>query len=175
MLPDHVAQTVANHDTRTSGAFMGPIPPPSLLASYDEVQPGLAERLVKMAETQATHRQGIESRLVDARISTEKAGMFCGVFVAIAVLAAASWFAYLGHPVSAAFLGIGDLTALVTVFVTGQRAKAAKKAEVATKKALPEKSEKALPEKTEKAEKTEETDASPPSEPAAPSEPDPEA
>lgn len=123
MGPNGARQIIADPDTRTAGSFTGPLPPPSLLASYDQVAPGLADRIVTMAEKQAVHRQGIECKLVEGSIFAAKAGMVCGLVVALAVLLTAGWIATHGGAWPGALLGVGDLTALVTVFVAQQRSK----------------------------------------------------
>jgi uncharacterized membrane protein len=38
----------------------GPMPSPQDFAAYERALPGAADRILKMAETQATHRQGLE-------------------------------------------------------------------------------------------------------------------
>ncbi len=116
-------QIVADHDTKMAGSFAGPLPPPTLLASYDQVAPGLADRIVTMAERQAAHRQTLESKLVEGSIFASKAGMACGLIVALAVLVTAGWIATHGGAWPGALLGVGDLTALVTVFVARERSK----------------------------------------------------
>jgi Predicted membrane protein (DUF2335) len=40
--------------------YQGPLPQPEDFAAYDRVLPGAADRILKMAEGQATHRQGLE-------------------------------------------------------------------------------------------------------------------
>jgi uncharacterized membrane protein len=40
----------------------GPLPHPQVLARYDEVVPGGADRIVKLAENQVKHRQTMQSR-----------------------------------------------------------------------------------------------------------------
>jgi uncharacterized membrane protein len=42
--------------------FSGPLPPPELLARYNEALPGGAERIVALAEEQASHRRRMEAR-----------------------------------------------------------------------------------------------------------------
>jgi len=44
----------------TQTLHQGPIPAPESFAAYERVLPGAADRILKMAETQATHRQGLE-------------------------------------------------------------------------------------------------------------------
>ncbi|MBY0460111.1 MAG: DUF2335 domain-containing protein, partial [Gemmataceae bacterium] len=38
-------------------SFQGPLPPPAILAQYNQVLDGAAERIFQMAEKQAAHRQ----------------------------------------------------------------------------------------------------------------------
>jgi uncharacterized membrane protein len=42
--------------------FSGPLPHPQLLAQYNEAVPNGADRIVKLTENQAEHRQTMESR-----------------------------------------------------------------------------------------------------------------
>lgn len=65
-----------------SGAWYGPIPPPQMLGQYEEVIPGVADRIVKVFERREGHEQEmdreslkteriyIEGRLKGARLST---------------------------------------------------------------------------------------------------------
>ncbi|HZL48592.1 MAG TPA: DUF2335 domain-containing protein [Solirubrobacteraceae bacterium] len=43
-------------------SFSGPLPPPEMLARYNDALPDGADRIVKMAEDQSAHRRTIESR-----------------------------------------------------------------------------------------------------------------
>src|SRR2546423_387229 len=45
-------------------SFSGPIPPPDLIAAYDKILPGSADRIFRMAEAQAQHRQTLENRVI---------------------------------------------------------------------------------------------------------------
>lgn len=49
-------------------SYAGPIPPPAMLARYNEVLPGAAERILKMAEEQSSHRQYLEKAVVNSDI-----------------------------------------------------------------------------------------------------------
>jgi hypothetical protein len=46
-------------------SFRGPIPPPSVLAGYNEVEPGFAERIVAMAEKEQSHRHDQENKALN--------------------------------------------------------------------------------------------------------------
>ena len=51
-LPAGAIQTVR------AESFSGPLPPPDLLDAYERTSPGLADRIVKMAENEQTTRHG---------------------------------------------------------------------------------------------------------------------
>ena len=55
--PRHIGQIL-----RQETLFQGPLPPPDSFASYEHVLPGAADRILKMAENQAGHRQTLERR-----------------------------------------------------------------------------------------------------------------
>ncbi|SRR6266446_2754465 len=74
--------------------FEGPLPPPALLAKYDEIHPGLANRLVCMAESEAQHRHEMEKTVLNADIAENKrersearCGQLCGLVITLAGLA----------------------------------------------------------------------------------------
>jgi uncharacterized membrane protein len=47
---------------RFQSEFSGPLPPPGMLARYNDALPDGADRIVKMAEDQSSHRRRMESR-----------------------------------------------------------------------------------------------------------------
>ena len=124
-------------------ALSGPLPPPEMLAQYEEILPGAAERILSMAERQAEHRQkmerdesnadralkrdesesdraldGEELRLTHRR---EMSGIVAGAAVVFGVLVTAVILAFLGATTPAAWLGGSSLAALAGVFVYGVR------------------------------------------------------
>ncbi|MGE0853628.1 MAG: DUF2335 domain-containing protein [Hyphomicrobiaceae bacterium] len=48
--------------------YQGPLPRPEDFAAYERVLRGAADRILKMAENQATHRQGMERRALGGDI-----------------------------------------------------------------------------------------------------------
>ena len=55
--PRHISEVI-----RQETHFQGPLPPPEAFAAYDRVLHGAADRILSMAENQASHRQGLERR-----------------------------------------------------------------------------------------------------------------
>lgn len=61
--------------------FSGPIPPALELGKYENVLPGAANRILKMAEKQSAHRQELENKMLEANIKAEKVGQLLGFII----------------------------------------------------------------------------------------------
>ena len=106
-------QIVAEH-------FTGPLPPPQALAQYNEIIPGLAERIVAMAEEEAKHRRSIEHKVVDNTFQEGKRGQHYGLAIGIVAILAGAVVAIAGHPTAGSIIGGGGVVGLVSVFVVGR-------------------------------------------------------
>lgn len=67
----------------------GPLPSPDTLKEYDSIIPGLAERIIKMAETQSAHRIELEKKVVHSQLSESKRGQYFGLLIALISIGAA--------------------------------------------------------------------------------------
>ncbi len=101
--------------------FKGPLPHPEVLAGYEQILPGAAERIIAMAEREGDHRRELERMLLERDFSEGKRGQIfalitVGFFllagVIVAVYADAAWGAGLGS--------VGVAT-IVTTFIAGRR------------------------------------------------------
>lgn len=102
-----------------SSTFSGPLPPPDILARYNDAVPDGAERIITLAERQAAHRMALESRVVDADIKRSNLGLGAGLLVALAGLFASFLMVDRGNAVAGAVVASLDLAGLVAVFVYG--------------------------------------------------------
>lgn len=104
----------------------GPLPTPSDLQSYESVFPGLAERIVRLAErpseeysAEREHRHAIEKDLSAHSRHYRYVGLGMGFLIAASCVGAAVWFAAIGNvPAALVFLGV-PLIGLVSNFVRG--------------------------------------------------------
>jgi uncharacterized membrane protein len=64
-------------------SFSGPLPPPEALERYNQVLPGAADRILKMAEQQSQHRQGLERTVVESNAYSQKLGVWLGFIIAM--------------------------------------------------------------------------------------------
>lgn len=96
-----------------SEAFAGPLPPPHLLAGYEQALPGLAERIVAMAENEGTHRRSLESRLV--RLS--ELGLLSGFTLTLLAIGGFILLAWMGKGLAGLAPLMVSLLSIATLFV----------------------------------------------------------
>ena len=98
----------------------GPIPAPEDLMKYEALCPGLADRIVKMAESQIAHRQSLEQRSVTANAELAKLGIFSAVIISVAVIIAGAYIVSCGQSLEGLAAIVGALVSLVGVFIYGK-------------------------------------------------------
>ena len=128
-LPDEKRQVIIKSlvkvsfsSSSTSSTFSGPIPPPELLAGYNNVLTNGAERIVSMAERQSNHRMQLENHVIKEELRQSEKGQNFALAIAILGLILASGLAILGHETIAGIFGTTTIVGLVTVFVIGKKA-----------------------------------------------------
>ncbi len=102
-------------------SFSGPLPPPEMLARYDEIIPGSAERILTMAESQSLHRRELEREVVFSRIALSRRGQWLGFAIAIVGLGTSAIIAIYGSALAGGIIGLGTLVSLVGVFMYGTK------------------------------------------------------
>lgn len=98
----------------------GPLPPPLMLKQYDDVVPGGAERVVRMAEKAADHEIEFGRTALAAAISNTKQGRRLGFVVVLAVLACSMIALYAGYESFATTLGGSTVISLAAIFALGR-------------------------------------------------------
>lgn len=101
-------------------SFSGPLPPPEILEKYNRVFPGLAERIIGMAEQQSKHRQNLEKTVVDSNAFVQKAGPFLGFVVAMTAVVGGIELILKGKDGYGLAAIIGALASLAGVFIYGK-------------------------------------------------------
>jgi len=114
-----ILRQLVRQEISVSSTFSGPLPPPDILARYNDAVPDGADRIIALAERQAAHRMALESRVVDADIRRSNLGLGAGLLVALAGLFASFLMVDRGNAVAGAVLASIDLAGLVAVFVYG--------------------------------------------------------
>lgn len=101
--------------------YQGPLPLPEQLMGYEQVCPGAADRIIKMAEEQAAHRRYLEKITVETQAKNARAGIYCGTFVTFATIVAGAVECVLGNPVQGTAAVVLGTLVPAAVFYYGKR------------------------------------------------------
>ena len=96
-----------------ASSFKGPLPPPTLYRDYENILPGIAERLLKMTENEQIRRHKIQDKVVDQSLKYMNRGQWLGALLGIAALVATTLCAYFGQVIPAFLLGGTSITGAV--------------------------------------------------------------
>lgn len=100
----------------------GPIPSPQALSEYEEVLPGIADRIMSMAEKNAEHLRKKEQSLVDNHYQDKTSGRRYG-FTLILIAFLVTWIAIERNmPYLAALIGGTTVLGIATIFILGKKA-----------------------------------------------------
>lgn len=86
---------------------------------YNLAVPDAADRILRMAEEQAHHRQKLESLALHSDVQRANLGLASGLVVALAFLIGSVILGLNGHDTLGGVLGGTTLVGLVTAFITG--------------------------------------------------------
>lgn len=104
-----------------SAHFSGPLPHPAILAKYEEILPGAADRIIKMAEEQSKHRQFLENKVISSGVINSKLGLIFGLIIGLAGIIASVILGIYGQPLLSGIIGIGSIGSLVGTFIYGSQ------------------------------------------------------
>jgi len=112
-------------------AFAGPIPPPALLAEYEQACPGSAERILTQFEEQGRHRRRLENRVVWYNVVSGVLGQVAGFVLFLTAIGGGIFLLYNDKPVE----GLGSIvTAIAGAAWVLRKAEVARQAELAAKR-----------------------------------------
>jgi uncharacterized membrane protein len=100
--------------------FSGPLPPPQILAMYNDIVPNGAERIIAMAENDARHVQDMERIRIEGDRDQKRRGQNYALILALTSLGLTAWALYMGHDTAAIAFGTTTVLGLVSAFVLGR-------------------------------------------------------
>jgi uncharacterized membrane protein len=104
----------ATFEVTSASAFAGPLPPPDLLAKYERAHPGLADRIVAMAEAEGEHRRALQQRAI--RLS--ELGLAAAFVIAMTALGGGIYLVHEGSSREGMGSILLAISSLVLVFLT---------------------------------------------------------
>lgn len=115
------SRKVRRVDILTTTQFSGPLPHPVILEGYERVLPGMADRVLSMAEEQAKHRRDIESQVIRANTKAELVGIVVTFLITIACIGGSIYLIATDKQVVGFLTMVSTLLALVYNFYSGNR------------------------------------------------------
>lgn len=101
-------------------SYHGPTPPASELQGYENIIPGSANRIIKLAEEEASHRRGLEKNIVRRQFNQSSAGQWLGFVLSSILIAVGGLLTYLGHDTVGGIIFGTTIIGLATVFALGR-------------------------------------------------------
>lgn len=92
-----------------SRTFSGPLPPPEILAQYDEIVHEGANRIVEMAEKEQAHRHSLETTSVEGNIKSEKRGQNYALLICTLIILGSFALIWKGHEIPGSIYAVGGL------------------------------------------------------------------
>lgn len=99
-------------------AWSGPLPPPEILARFDQAVPGAANRIIAMAESQQAHRIEVERSVAVQETQIKRDGLnFAYRLGLVGIIGAVAAALYTKDPVIVGAILAGGLSSLVAKFI----------------------------------------------------------
>ena len=119
-----------------ASAWSGPLPKPDILRQYNEILPGAADRILKMAEEQQKHHHNQDRLQLDMYLTALRSdsrrsnlGLAAGLLVTLMGLGGGIFLVYAGHDAAGAAIAGLNLLGLAGVFVYGTHSRRADRAD----------------------------------------------
>lgn len=103
--------------------FSGPLPPPEVFARYEHILAGSADRILKMAEIQSSHRQSLEKKVIGGEQFRANTGLVFGFIIGMTIISGGLFMIYLEKEWQGFIVLVGGVSALVGTFVYGKKQK----------------------------------------------------
>lgn len=105
--------------------FSGPIPPPNIISEYENIVPGSADRIIRMAEMQSEHRQHMEEIIVKAESRDSLLGVWFAFGLGIGCLVACIVMVVMvpeaAGVICGSILGVTGIGSIITAFLKNTR------------------------------------------------------
>ena len=109
--------------------YEGPLPPSFMLKEYEEILPGAADRILKMAEQQASHRQSIEKTVIDSKSKAEILGVIFAGLIGLSAIVGGFVLIYIGRSGEGIAAIITSLASLIGAYLYGTHSERAEREE----------------------------------------------
>ena len=102
-------------------SFSGPLPHPSTLKGYEQICPGAADRIIKMAENQMHHRHDIEKKFLSTNSRNSFLGILFAFILGLVIALGGIYCVIIGKQVSGLLFGGAGLSTIIIAFIKGTK------------------------------------------------------
>jgi uncharacterized membrane protein len=107
--------------TMRAQIFQGPLPPPNVLSEYDKISPGFAERIMKMAEEQGSHRRECEKAALHGDLKNAFRGSWFAFILGVLAIVSGTVLYLFGKDLPGFSTFIAGLGTIILAFIVGAR------------------------------------------------------
>lgn len=97
--------------------YSGLLPPPDMLAQFDNIEPGLANRIVLMTEDNLAHIRECESHNLKESLKANKRGQSFAFCLSLTALALSGYGLYLDQLAFSSVSGLFGVAPIITAFL----------------------------------------------------------
>lgn len=108
-------------------SYQSPLPPPEVLQKYNQIQPGLVEKIIELTETQANHRRALEDKQLEAQVQhwerrdrEAKLGQIFAFIISVCAIGGGVYVALNGYQWAGTIISALGLGSIVTAFIKGR-------------------------------------------------------
>ncbi len=120
-LPPEQREVLVSRFAAVHESYSGPLPHPEMLERYDKIIPDGAERIMRMAESEQSHRHKCDDLMVKGEVSLAKRGQIVGALLAILITGAGFWLTLSGHEAVGSVVFGTTIIGVISIFVTYYR------------------------------------------------------
>ena len=117
--------------THQAWHFSSPFLPPEILASYEQVVPGSAERFIALVERQTDHRIAVEKAITDGDNKRANNGVAAAFAIVMTAIVAGTVAACFGQPWAGGVIATTGIATIAGAFIYGTRTRASERKEKA--------------------------------------------
>ncbi|NVN80576.1 DUF2335 domain-containing protein [Vibrio sp. Scap24] len=109
-----------------SDLYQGPLPPPELLNEYEKISPGMAERILRMAESELLHKEAMHLKAIEEHRREVQRGQFFAIIISLVSIACTVLLAFKGAQIAAGILGSSIIAGIVAAYVLSRNSSSEK-------------------------------------------------
>lgn len=98
-------------------SWQAPLPPPKFFQQYEEILPGLSDRITVMAEKNAKHRRHMEKGMLYGGITSRIMGLLFAFIIVMSGMAAGVYLILKDKPISGFFSSVIPLGTVAGAFI----------------------------------------------------------